>query len=100
RQVQETARLFVRPERRRAFGRALQELRGVRPNLIGVGVVGGAAVGVEVMRRGGVDDLVVQERLEMLAGGEMHDLAVALGQRSVRDVSDQRLDEAVLAALW
>ena len=47
----------------------------------------------------GVDDLVVLERLEELAGGKVHDLAVALGQRAIRHVADQRLHEAVLAAL-
>ena len=43
--------------------------------------------------------LVATERLEEARRGEVLGLAVGLGERAVRDLADERLDERVLAAL-
>ena len=43
--------------------------------------------------------LVVAERLEVARGGQVAGPPLALGQRAVGDLADERLDEAVQAAL-
>jgi hypothetical protein len=60
-QLEEANRLLVRTEPGRTHGGALEQLGGVRSDLVGVGVLWRAAVRVEVVRGGGVDDLVVLE---------------------------------------
>ena len=53
----------------------------------------------EVVRRERARQLVVAERLEVARRGEVARPAVALRQRVVGDLADERLDERVLAAL-
>ncbi len=67
---------------------------------IGLGPVGGVAVGRQVVARQRAGQLVGLERLEVARRGEVADLPVALRQRVVGDLADERLDERVLAALW
>ena len=97
--VEEGDRLLVRAERGRPFRRSPEG----DPSLPADGVRLGARRGFlecgEIVGGQRADQLVLAERLEMACRGEMPVAAVALGQGRIRDLADERLDEAVLAAL-
>ena len=89
----------MRVERGGTIGGAAQRdarLGRDRGALLPLGV---GPIGVEVVRRQDAGDLVVAEALEVARGGEVPGSAVAARERSVRDLADEPMDEAVLPAL-
>jgi hypothetical protein len=52
------------------------------------------------MTRKATGDLVRVEALKEPSGREMSALPIALGERVVRHLADERLDEGILATLW
>ena len=97
--LEERDRLGVRAERRRPFGCSAQRHSRLGRQRVGLGPVGRVAVGGQVVAGQGAGQLVGLERLEEPCRGQVADLAVALGQRVVGDLADERLDERVLATL-
>ena len=77
---------------------ARSAIRACAADGVRLGARRGFLEGGEVVGGQGTDELVLAERLEMPRRGEMPVAAVTLGQRRVRDLADERLDEAVLAA--
>ena len=66
---------------------------------IGLRSFRGIAVGSEIVARERTRELIGPEALEVASGGEVTALAVALGERVVRDLAHEGLDEGELAAL-
>ncbi len=66
---------------------------------LGLGPGLGGLEGGQVVRREHAGQLVLAEALEVARGGQVSDTAVAARERVVGDLADDRLDEAVLAAL-
>ena len=86
-------------EGNRPIGRPGQGDPGLDRDRVRLGALGRRLVGGEVVRGEGAGQLVVAERLEVAGGRKVPGPPLALGQRAVGDLADQRLDEAVLAAL-
>ena len=82
------------PRRRRLEGDL-----GLAGECVGFGPLGRVRVRGQVMAGEGSRDLVGLQALEEARRGEMAALAVGLGERVVGDLTDQCLDEGVLAAL-
>ncbi len=81
----------------RPFRGRAQRDPGLRPDRVRFGARRGRLERGQVVGRERADELVLAERLEEPGGGQVTLPAVALGERRVRDLADERLDEAVLA---
>ena len=95
-------RLGRRPERSCAIARAGQPVDDLRAKRVGIGRVGLELEGGEVVGRDDLDHFLFSPapaRLEEAGRGQVPHLAVAARERLVRDVADEVLQEAVLAAL-
>ena len=64
-----------------------------------LGTFGRVRLGREIVACERSGELVAPQHLEEPGGSEVADLAVRMGQRVVGDLADERLNEAVLAAL-
>ncbi len=92
----------VRSERRRALAGACEHLLRLGPDLGRIVRIGRQPIGVEVVRRDHLDDLLLSRAeglYEMGGGCEVASLPLTFGQRVVRDPLEQILKEAVLAEL-
>ena len=97
---EEDDRLLVRPEcRRRDRPRPAGRSGPGPPSASASGPSGRAVVGGDVVSGERAGQLVLASAFEEAGRGEVPGPAVAPGQRAVRDLADERLDEAVLAAL-
>ena len=85
-------------ERGRPVGGRAQRNPGLGGERVGLVTGGRCLVGGEVVAGEHARQLVVAERLEIAGRGEMLRATVALGQRLIRDLSNDALDEPVLAA--
>src|SRR4051794_18078232 len=94
-------RLARRAQRRCALARPEEHLARLHLDLARVLCVRDCTVGVEVVRRQHLDDLVLVDegRLQIRGRGEMSRMPLALRERLVRDVANEVLEEAVLAVL-
>jgi hypothetical protein len=95
-------RLRVRPERGRTLRGSDDHLACFRPQLLGVGVVGCRLVGVEVVRRDDLRDLVflgAPGRGEEAGRSQVLRLTVSPRERLVGDALDDVLKERVLTSL-
>ena len=102
RAVESTSGVFHRCERRGSFGCTAQPVARLRFDDGGIVGTRFGGVCVEVVRRDHLRDLIRVDpclSLEEAGGGEVAGLPVAAGERLVRDALDERLQEAVLAAL-
>ncbi len=97
--LEEGDRLGVRPEGGGALGGPAQRHPRLGGEGVGLGPIRRVALGGQVVAGQGAGQLVGAEGLEVACGGEVAHLAVALRQRVVGDLADERLDERVLAAL-
>ena len=97
--LEERDRLRVRSEPCSAFGSAAERHPGLGGQGVRLGPVGRVALRREVVTGESASKLFGIEGLEVASGGQMADLAVALGERVVGDLADERLDERVLTAL-
>ena len=91
--------LVVRAERGGALGGPGRASRAWTATASASAPSGRCLVGRDVVRGQRAGQLVVAERLEVARRGEVAGPPLALGQRAVGDLADERLDEAVLAAL-
>ena len=95
-------RLLARSEGRGTLACPCESLVRLRLDRRSVGRVRRCAIGVDVMRREHLDDLVLGRPplpLEVLRRGEMTGFALLLRERLVGDEAEQVLQEAVLATL-
>ena len=97
--LEEANGLRERPERSRSFRRPAQRDPSLRGDRVALGTLGLCLVGGHVVLGQGTGDALVVECLEVARGGKVQAAAVAAGQRPVRDLADEALDEAVLALL-
>jgi len=93
-------RLLARGERGRTLTRLDEGVARRGPDLIGVARIGGRHVCRQVVRGHDLDHLVLlATRTEVLGDREVAGLTLLLRKGSVGDLSDEILEEAVLAAL-
>ena len=99
RPLEETQGLDERAQRPRPLGRATQRDPGLGGDRVALRTIGLRPVGGDVVFGQRPGDALVVERLEVARSRQVEPAAVARGQGAVRDLSDEALDEAVLAPL-
>ena len=80
-----------------AIGRADERQPGLDGDGVALGAVRSGLPGGDVVARERAGQLVLAERFEEAGGGQVAGAAIALGQRPVGHLADERLDEAVHA---
>ena len=97
--AEEGQRLVVGTQGSRTPRRCPEGDPGLAREGVRLGTFGRVRLGREIVACERSGELVAPQHLEEPGGSEVADLAVRMGQRVVGDLADERLNEAVLAAL-